>query len=127
MPKNGSSHRICEEVPLELSGGMRQRVGIARALAVESDVLLMDEPFSAPDPMICEELYVDLLQIWGSTKKTIVTISHHFQEAVILADRIGIMKEGNLKEILTIDLPRPRSEDDPNFMMQVKKIRSRLE
>jgi NitT/TauT family transport system ATP-binding protein len=118
---------FAKKLPRELSGGMRQRVGIARALAVESDVLLMDEPFSALDPMICEELYVELLQIWRSTKKTIVMISHHFEEAVTLADRIGIMKEGNLKEILTIDLPRPRSEDDPNFMMQVKKTRSSLE
>jgi NitT/TauT family transport system ATP-binding protein len=110
-----------------MSGGQRQRVGIARALAVESELLLMDEPFSALDPMICDELYVDLLEIWRVTKKTIVMVSHHFEEAVTLADRVGLMKDGNLKEIVEVKTPRPRTEDQPTFMPLVKQIRSGLE
>ena len=112
-----------KKYPRELSGGQRQRVGIARALAVESDVLLMDEPFSALDPVICDELYDDLLDIWGKTHKTIVMVSHHFEEAVLLADRVGIMKDGTLQEIVPVSLPRPRDEDEPLFMGEVKKIR----
>lgn len=112
-----------KKYPRELSGGQRQRVGIARALAVESDVLLMDEPFSALDPVICDELYDDLLDIWGTTHKTIVMVSHHFEEAVLLADRVGVMNEGTLQEIVPITLPRPRNEDEELFMVEVKKIR----
>lgn len=109
--------------PRELSGGQRQRVGIARALAVESDVLLLDEPFSALDPLICDELYDDLLGIWDATKKTIVMVSHHFEEAVVLADRVGVMQNGTLEEVVSIQLPRPRSEDQAPFMLEVKNIR----
>jgi NitT/TauT family transport system ATP-binding protein len=109
--------------PRELSGGQRQRVGIARALAVESDVLLLDEPFSALDPLICDELYSDLLQIWEETKKTVVMISHHFEEAVLLADRVGIMNAGKLREIIPISLPRPRSEDAAAFVLEVKNVK----
>jgi NitT/TauT family transport system ATP-binding protein len=112
--------------PRELSGGQRQRVGIARALAVEPDVLLLDEPFSALDPVIVDELHDDLLQIWTATKKTIVMVSHHFEEAVALADRIGIMRDGRLEQIETIALPRPRSEEDLAFMLEVKRLRDFL-
>jgi ABC-type nitrate/sulfonate/bicarbonate transport system ATPase subunit len=112
--------------PRELSGGQRQRVGIARALAVESDVLLLDEPFSALDPLICDELYVDLLDIWAKTKKTVLMISHHLEEAVILADRIGIMKDGVLCEIVSVTLPRPRSEYESPFLREVQEIRRGL-
>jgi NitT/TauT family transport system ATP-binding protein len=112
--------------PRELSGGQRQRVGIARALMVESNVLLMDEPFSALDPLIVEELHKDLIEIWSKTKKTIVMVSHNFEEAVLLADRIGIMKEGKLMHVLTISLPRPRKDDPREFMEGIEKIRSYL-
>jgi glycine betaine/proline transport system ATP-binding protein len=113
--------------PRELSGGQRQRVGIARAFATESNVLLMDEPFSALDPVITDELHADLLKIWQETHTTIVMVSHHFDEAVKLADRIGIMKEGVLQPILTIGLSRPRDEDAAEFVAEVKNIRHIME
>jgi NitT/TauT family transport system ATP-binding protein len=115
-----------QKYPRELSGGQRQRVGIARALTVESDVLLLDEPFSALDPVIVDELHEDVLRIWLATKKTIVMVSHHFEEAVTLADRIGIMCDGVLKEIIDVTLPRPRTEETAPFMVEVKKVRESL-
>jgi NitT/TauT family transport system ATP-binding protein len=116
-----------DRYPRELSGGQRQRVGIARALAIESDVLLMDEPFSALDPVITDELHADVLRIWAETKKTIVMVSHHFEEAVLLADRVGVMTEGRLKKILDVALPRPRREDAVEFLAEVRKLRKFLE
>jgi NitT/TauT family transport system ATP-binding protein len=113
--------------PRELSGGQRQRVGIARAFATESNVLLMDEPFSALDPVITDELHEDLLKMWQETHATIVMVSHHFDEAVKLADRIGIMKEGVLQPIMTVGVKRPRDEDSPDFLAEVKKIRQIME
>ena len=112
--------------PRELSGGQRQRVGIARALSVESEVLLLDEPFSALDPLTTEELHDDLFQIWKKTKKTIVMVSHLIEEAVILADRIGIMKSGRLEAIVPISLPHPRSEEKKRFIPEIEKIRKIL-
>ncbi len=114
---------FAKKYPRELSGGQRQRVGIARALAVESSVLLMDEPFSALDPVITDGLHEDVLDIWQATKKTIVMVSHRFEEAVTLADRIGIMRDGSLERVLPVSLPRPRNEDDIAFMREVKEVR----
>jgi len=110
----------------ELSGGQRQRVGIARALAVEPDVLLMDEPFSALDPVMTDELHDDVLRIWEQTKKTVVMVSHQFEEAVLLADRVGVMMDGRLEEIVEVNLPRPRREDEQAFMAEVRKLRGFL-
>ncbi len=115
-----------KKYPRELSGGQRQRVGIARALTVESEVLLMDEPFSALDPVNTDELHVEVLDIWNATRKTIVMVSHHFEEAVTLADRIGVMRHGTLTEIVNVDLPRPRDENVEPFMVKVKEVRSCL-
>jgi len=112
--------------PRELSGGQRQRVGIARALAVESEVLLLDEPFSALDFLTTEELHNDLLQIWQNTKKTIIMVSHLLEEAVTLADRIGVMEEGKLKAVVEVSLSRPRNGDQHNFLPEVEKIRRLL-
>jgi NitT/TauT family transport system ATP-binding protein len=108
--------------PRELSGGQRQRVGIARALMVESNVLLMDEPFSALDPIITDELHNDLMEIWGKTKKTIVMVSHRFEEAVFLADRIGIMGDGKLEHVLPVTSPRPRKAEQKEFVQEVERI-----
>ena len=112
--------------PRELSGGQRQRVGLARALAIEPDILLMDEPFSALDPIITDELHDEVLRIWGETGKTIVLVSHHFEEAVLLADRVGIIRQGRLEQVVPIDLARPRHDEDPAFIAETHRLRGYL-
>jgi NitT/TauT family transport system ATP-binding protein len=115
-----------ERFPRELSGGQRQRVGIARALAVEPGVLLMDEPFSALDPVMVDELHDEILRIWQETGKTIVMVSHNFEEAAYLADRVGVIREGGLEEITDVALPRPRDRDGAAFVAQVRTLRTLL-
>lgn len=104
-----------KKYPRELSGGQRQRVGIARALATKPVVLLLDEPFSALDPLTTEELHQDLLKIWQETKITIIMVSHLLEEAILLADRIGVMTEGGIKEVVEVNLLRPRSRRTDTF------------
>jgi len=96
--------------PKELSGGMKQRVAIARAYAVDPEVLLMDEPFGALDPLTREFMQVELLKSWQEERKTILFITHSVEEAVYLASRIGVMstKPGRIKEIVNVDIPYPR-------------------
>lgn len=113
--------------PRELSGGMRQRVGFARALVVEPDLLLMDEPFSALDVLTADNLISDLMDLWQSKKtktKGILFVTHNIQEAAWLADRIIILgsNPGYIRAELKVNLPSPRSENDPEFVELVDQI-----
>jgi NitT/TauT family transport system ATP-binding protein len=103
---DGVEHRY----PWELSGGMRQRVSICRALLVDPGLLLMDEPFGALDAMTRDDLNVELTRIWHGTNKTVVFITHSIIEAIYLSDRVAMMSRGpgRIVEIVDIDLPRPR-------------------
>ena len=100
--------------PLALSGGMQQRAGIARALAIDPDVLLMDEPFSHLDEITAENLRVELWRIWSETQKTILFVTHDLNEGILLADRILVFgRNGKMLDDWKNDLPRPREFTDP--------------
>jgi NitT/TauT family transport system ATP-binding protein len=96
--------------PHQLSGGMKQRVGIARALAIDPKVLLMDEPFGALDAQTRESMQDELLGIHQRTRKTILFVTHDLDEAVLLADRVIVMRDGSLEQIIEVPLPRPRGD-----------------
>jgi NitT/TauT family transport system ATP-binding protein len=96
--------------PHQLSGGMQQRVGIARALAIDPKVLLMDEPFGALDAQTREALQGELLEIHARTGKTILFVTHDLDEAVLIADRIVVLREGAMQEIIDVPLSRPRGD-----------------
>src|SRR6516165_4192005 len=96
--------------PHELSGGMKQRVGLARALATDPEVLLMDEPFAALDAQTRDIMQAELLRIWQQARKTVLFVTHQIEEAVYLSDRVMVMtkRPGNAKQVFDIALPRPR-------------------
>jgi NitT/TauT family transport system ATP-binding protein len=97
--------------PHELSGGMQQRVGLARALAIEAEILLMDEPFAALDAQTREFMQIELSRIWAATRVAVVFVTHSLDEAIFLSDRIVLMtpRPGRVDEVITVDLPRPRT------------------
>lgn len=123
---------FADQYPRQLSGGMQQRVNIARAFGIRPEILLMDEPFSALDEFTKEKLQEDLLRIWRKTDKTVLFVTHNIQEAVFLSDRVCVLSPhpGRLSAIVSIDLPRPRTLDmksTPEFTELVLKVRNSFE
>src|SRR5215207_1115507 len=113
--------------PHELSGGMKQKVAIARALANDPEVILMDEPFASLDAQTRLLMREELLRIWERDKKTVILVTHNLDEAVMLCDRIAVMSSAPalIKSIVTVDVPRPRnfrSMKDPDFARCTEKI-----
>jgi len=120
--------RFADRYPNQLSGGMKQRVAIARVLANDASILLMDEPFGALDALTREQLQNELLQIWTRTGVTTIFVTHSVEEAVLLADRVLVMSAGpgRIESDFRIDLPRPRDVSSPEFNALRRDIARRL-
>jgi NitT/TauT family transport system ATP-binding protein len=120
--------RFADAYPHQLSGGMKQRVAIARVLANDADMVLMDEPFGALDAMTRERLQDELLDIWQRTKLTVLFVTHSIEEAIFLADRVVVMEPGpgRIASEHRIDLPRPRDVASPEFNEVRRELSARL-
>jgi len=120
--------RFENRYPSELSGGMKQRVQLARTLAVNPEIIFMDEPFGALDAITRDRLQNELIKIWEKEKKTIVFITHNVNSAIILADRIAVMSPhpGRIKNIIDVDIKRPRNRFSQKFINIEKEIFSEL-
>src|SRR5512145_701188 len=121
-----------ESWPRELSGGMAQRVGIARALVHDPDLLLLDEPFASLDAITRERMWDELSRIWQAKQKTVIMVTHSINESLFLADRVLVLTQrpGRVKLDLEVDLPRPRRDDiryTPHFGKLARKLRGMIE
>ena len=121
-----------QSFPSELSGGMQQRVNLARALAIDPEILLLDEPFAALDAQTREMMQLELLRVWAQTRKTMLFVTHDIKEAVYLADRVIIFtaRPGRVKLSVSIDLPRPRDlslKRDPRFLSYEDEVWGSIE
>jgi NitT/TauT family transport system ATP-binding protein len=122
-----SDHR--NKLPSELSGGMRQRVQIARALVMDPEIILMDEPFAALDALTRRRMNLELLRIWEKTRKTVILVTHDIPEAITLSDRIAMMTLGprsRIQEIIHVDMERPRTPDAQRFGELYREIEAKL-
>ncbi len=121
-------NRFADAWPHQLSGGMKQRVAIARVLANDADMVLMDEPFGALDAMTRERLQDELLDIWQRTRLTVLFVTHSIEEAIFLADRVVVMEPGpgRIASEYRIDLPRPRDVASPEFNEVRRELSARL-
>ena len=118
--------------PRDLSGGMAQRVGIARALIHDPDLLLLDEPFASLDALTRERMWTELSRIWQGRQKTVIMVTHSINESLFLADRVLVLTQrpGKIKLDVEVDLPRPRKEDiryTPHFGKLARKLREAIE
>ena len=112
--------------PHQLSGGMRQRVQIARTLALSPQILLMDEPFAALDEITRQRMDNELLDIWGETRQTILFVTHSVDEALLLGDRIVTLNQGNIQDSHTVPLPRPRLVESYTFWEESRRLKHRF-
>jgi NitT/TauT family transport system ATP-binding protein len=117
-----------KKYPHQLSGGMQQRVGIARALALDPPILLMDEPFASVDAQTREELHDELLHIWEKSRKSVLFVTHSIDEALVLSDHIVVMgaRPGRVISRINVDLPRPRTEQSAHLMPGYGPLRAKI-
>jgi NitT/TauT family transport system ATP-binding protein len=123
---------FADTYPQDLSGGMAQRVAIARALLHDPDLLLLDEPFASLDAITREKMWLELLNIWEKTQKTVVMVTHSINESLFLADRVLVLTQrpGKIKLDMPVDLPRPRNDDiryTSHFGELAKQLRAAIE
>lgn len=120
--------RFTDSYPHQLSGGMQQRVGLARALATDPEILLMDEPFGAIDAQTRELMQEELMRIWADSQKTVLFITHDLDEAVYLADRIVVLTRGpgQVRDVIDVNLPRPRWEYDVRGHARFAEVRRQI-